>query len=347
MRKYFSITVSILGLILAGFLSTLAQVNPSLTEPDVKIPISVISEDDTSSYGKLLANRLQQAVSKTGMSEYQSYNFVLFPKVNILSQDLTSSAPTLTVVNLEVTLIVANGYRNKSIIFNSETFSLKGVGQSQERAMLEAIRSFRSSDPRLQEFIIKSRETIVRYFAANCESIISEAQQMGNEALLAVGQYPDGSKSTPAENQFAQAIALLHNIRSANYSCYQSSIEKINQILKKYDEFACLLYLGRAKNHWAARELKETVSYLNRIPPSQSCRADVDALLKQMDNYQETITNEKLLQELRVLREREKAGKEMLDYVMASQKNESPSVRDARKQETIINVLGPPVPTKN
>ncbi len=347
MKKYFLTTVSILGLILTSVLSTLAQENSASPEPDVKIPISVVSNESETSYGKLLESRLQQAVSKTGMSEYQSFNFVLYPKINILSQDLTASAPTLTVINLEMTLIVANGYRNKSIIFNSETFSLKGVGQSEERAMLEAIRSFRANDPRLQAFIIKSRETIVRYFAANCESIISEAQQMGNEALLAVGQNSDGSKATPAENQFAQAIGLSHNIRSANYSCYQASIEKINQILKKYDEFACLLYLGRAKNHWAARELKETVNYLNRIPPSQSCRADVDALLKQMDNYQETITNEKLLQEIRVLREREKAGKEMLDYVMAGQKYENESVRDARKQETIVNVLGPPVPAKN
>ncbi|GHB88909.1 hypothetical protein [Persicitalea jodogahamensis] len=321
-----------------------AQQTPVTQEQDVKIPISVVSGNDTTSFGRLLATRLQQAVSKTGMSEYESYNFVLFPKINILSQDLTSSAPTLTVVNLEMTLIVANGYQSKSIIFNSETFSLKGVGKSQERAMLEAARSLRADNPRLQAFIDKSRQAIVRYFAANCEAIISEAQLMGRQALLAINKGPINDKAITAETQFSWAIGLLYNIRSANYSCYQSSIEKINQILNQYDDFSCQLYLGRARNHWAAREVDKTVAYLNKIPPSQKCRAGVDELLRQMDGYQERMTDKDLKEEVRVLREREKAGKDMLELVMDGQKKETSDMRDARRQETIINVLGPPTP---
>ena len=309
-------------------------------EQDVKIPISVLPVDDTTGFGKLMATRLQQAVSKTGMSEYESYNFVLYPKINILSHDLTSTAPTMAVINLELTLIVANGYQDKSIIFNSETFSLKGVGKSEERAMIEAARSLRSDDTKLQMFILKSRQAIVRYFAANCEAIIGEAQLMGKQASLAVGRDP--VKSNTAENQFARAVSLLYNIRSANYSCYQSSIEKINQILEDYDQFACQLYLGRAKNHWAARQIEQTVFYLNKIPPSQKCRSEVDDLLRQMDGYQERATDKDLKQEIQVLREREKASKDMLETVMEGQKRETQAMKDARKQETIINVLGPP-----
>ena len=345
MKKY---ALSI-GLLLMGLLPAMlpARAQDATQEQDVKIPISVISGDDTTSYGKLLLTRLQQAVSKTGMSEYESYNFVMFPKINVLSRDLTSSAPTLTVVNIEMTLVVANGYQSKSIIFNSETFSLKGVGRSDERAMLEAVRSLRADDPRLQGFINKSRQTIVRYFAANCEAIISEAELMGKQALLNINKGPISDKAITAEMQFSRAISLLYNIRSANYSCYQSSIEKINQILDEYDAFSCRLYLGRAKNHWAAREIDMTVSYLNKIPPSQKCRAEVDELLRQMDGYQEQTTNQELKQEVRMLREREKASKDMLETVMLGQKRETADLRDARRQETIINVLGPPAPANN
>ena len=318
----------------------LAQTPPisPTTEQDVKIPISVLPIDDTTSFGKLLATRLQQAVSKTGMSEYESYNFVLYPKFNILSHDLTTTAPTMNIVNMELTLIVANGYQDKSIIFNSETFNIKGVGKSEERAMIEAARSLRADDTRLQMFIQKSRQAIVRYFAANCEAIISEAQLMGRQASLATG------RGNTAENQFTRAVSLLYNIRSANYSCYQASIEKINQILDDYDQFACRLYLGKAKNHWAARQIDQVVAYLNKIPPSQKCRDEVNELLRQMDSYQETATNQDLKHEIQVLREREKASKDMLETIMEGQKKETQSMKDARKQETIINVLGPPTP---
>ncbi|MBC8155547.1 MAG: hypothetical protein H7Z72_21885 [Bacteroidetes bacterium] len=310
---------------------------------DVKIPISVLPVNDTTAHGKLMVTRLQQAVSKTGISEYESYNFVLYPKINVLSHELTTSAPTMTVVNLEVTLIVANGYRSKSIIFGSETFSLKGIGRSEEKAMLEAARSLRPDDTRLQKFIIDSRQSIVNYFAANCESILSEAELMAREASLAVAREQITDKAITAEIQFSRAINLLYNIRSANYNCYKTSISKVNQILNKYDEFSCALYLGRAKNHWAARQIDQTVSYLNKIPPSKQCRAEVDKLLAQMDSYQETTTNQELKQEIRVLRERERASRDMLETIMDGQKRETQTLRDARRQETIINVLGPPV----
>jgi uncharacterized protein YktA (UPF0223 family) len=307
-------------------------------EQDVKIPISVLPVDDTTGFGKLLASRLQQAVSKTGMSEYDSYNFVLYPKVNVIGHDLTPTAPTMSVINVELTLIVANGYQDKSIIFNSETFSLKGVGKSEERAMIEVARSLRADNPKLQMFIQKSRQSIVRYFAANCSAIISEAQLMGKQASLATG---GGSRNT-AENQFTRAISLLYNIRSANYSCYQASIKEITQILEDYDQFACQLYLGKARNHWAAREIPQVVSYLNKIPPSPKCRSDVNELLRQMDSYQETATNKELKQEIQLLREREKASRDMLETIMDGQKKETQAMKDARKQETIIRVLGPP-----
>ncbi|MFN8348855.1 MAG: hypothetical protein U0X91_27900 [Spirosomataceae bacterium] len=330
----------------SAFLSTILFFSAGAQDPsqeqDVKIPISVLPVDDTTSFGKLLVTRLQQAVSKTGMSEYESYNFVLYPKINVLSHDLTATAPTLTVINLEMTLIVANGYQSKSIIFNSETFSLKGVGKSEERAMMEAARSLRPDDAKLQAFIQKSRQTIVRYFAVNCEAIIGEAELMGREAMLSINRGPINDKAITAENQFSRAISLLYNIRSANYSCYQSSIEKINQILNRYDEFSCQLYLGRAKNHWAARQVDIAVAYLNKIPPSQTCRAEVNELLRQMDSYQERATDKDLKQEIQVLREREKAGRDMLETVMEGQKRETQAMKDTRRQETIINVLGPP-----
>ncbi|MCF0070812.1 hypothetical protein LZD49_10040 [Dyadobacter sp. CY261] len=307
-------------------------------DQDVKIPISVISSD-TSSFGRLLLSRLQQAVSKTGMSEYDSYNFVMFPRVNVLSHEVTASAPSLTVVNLEVTLIVANGYMSKSIIFNTETFSIKGVGKSYEKALLEAARSLRSDNPKLQELIGNSRATITRYFAANCESIIGEAELMSKQALLAINKNEISDKAVTAENQFTRAIYLLYNIRSANYGCYKTSIAKINQILAKYDEFSCRLYLGRARNHWAARQLKETISYLNKIPPSESCRTEVDALLRQIDGYQEKLTGQDYKHELELLRMREKASKDMLEIVVEGQKKETQAVRESRRQETVVNLM--------
>lgn len=348
MKITFSIVRLVLGMALAFSFSANAQ------EQDVKIPISVlppVADLDSVAHLKLMVTRLQQAVSRTGVSEYASYNFVLYPKINVVGLELTSGAPTLTVVNLEVTLNIANGYQrqgSKNIIFGSETFSLKGVGKSEDRAMLEAVRSLRADDPRLQQFIQTSRQVIVRYFAANCESIIDEAQTLTRAASLAVADVsrPINSKSNAAENQFSHAINLLYNIRSANYSCYKASLSKINQIFDAYDDFSCRLYLARAKNHWAARDINETICYLNKIPPSDKCRTEVDALLRQMDSYQETSSETALKQEIRLLREREAASKDMLETIMAGQKRETASMRDTRKQETIINVLGPPAPAK-
>ncbi len=337
---------SFLMLVMLVASMTPAFITPALAQdPDLKIPISVLSRD-TTNYGKLLATRLQQAVSRTGMSEYDSYNFVLFPRINVISRDLTSGAPTLHVVDLELTLSVANGYNNKSIIFSTQTFPLKGIGPSEERAMIDAIRKLSADKPELQKFINDSRFTILKYFGSNCKSIINDAELMAKSASLAVANGMSKDKSITAETQFSQAINLLYNIRSANQTCYEESLGRINKILDQYDDFSCRLYVGLAKNYWAAREVDMTIAYLNKIPPSNKCKTDVDALLLQMNAYQKTQSDQALQQQIQMLRERERASKDILDVVIAGQKRETQTMREARR-ETVINVLAPPAPQGN
>lgn len=265
-------------------------------EDGMNLPLSVVVPSDTSDSIEeskdYLRTKLQQFVSEASVSEVaEDYSFLLFPRIDIIGQELTATTVPMYVLNLELTFFVANARPNnaqgvKSIIFNSKSFILKGVGRSKEKATLNAFQNLNKQKKEIQDFCKESRMKIFLYFKNNCDAMIDEAEMLAKEANLSVNNSGDiGSKAGSAEAKFASGINILKNLRIANTECFSSKTEKVDQILSLYDDFACNYYFSLARNQWAKRDLNKTIEYLDKIPPSKKCKAEMDVFLAQIEKY--------------------------------------------------------------
>jgi hypothetical protein len=254
----------------------------------------------------LLDNRLTQATTINGVGELMNsddYSFILYPDIVNITKDITPTAPVLYVYNIEVNLYVINGTLGengkaaRAIVFASKTISLKGVGDSETKAYMNAFKKLNSKDPSLQSFIQDARKKIFKYFSENCDVIMFEAEQLAREASLSINNDKSQKKDAIAEMKFAQGLNLLKNIRVANTACYKKNMSKMDNILDKYDQFACNYYLSMAKNAWYInRGFAETKAYLDKIPPSMKCRTEVESLLKTIQA--ERVTDESFRKEI-------------------------------------------------
>ncbi|AWV97694.1 hypothetical protein DJ013_05745 [Arcticibacterium luteifluviistationis] len=262
----------------------------------MNLPISVVVPtevgDEIPSGKEYLRTKLQQFIAEESIGEFaEDYSFLLFPKINILNQEVTGGGTNLIVVDLDVTLFVANARPNnaqgiKSIIFNAKTFRFKGAGRSKEKAFTNAFQNVNKQKKELQAFIKESRLKIFIYFKENCDAMIQEAEMLAKEANLSLNNAQDPeSKAYGAEAKFASGINILKNLRIANTECFDSKTDKVDQILNMYDDFACSNYLSLARNQWAKRDLNRTIEYLDKIPPSKKCKQEMEEFLAQIESY--------------------------------------------------------------
>ncbi|MCA0364042.1 MAG: hypothetical protein LCH67_08360 [Bacteroidetes bacterium] len=262
----------------------------------LNLPISVIvpidKNEETTESKDYLKSKLQQFIAEESVAEVaEDYSFILFPKINIMNQEMITGISNTIIIELEMTCFVTNARPNnvqgiKSVIFNSKTFNLRGAGASKEKAYTNAFQNLSKIKPEIKNFIKESRMKIFLYFKENCESMIKEAEMLAKEANLSVNNSGDvGSKAGSAEAKFASGINILKNLRIANTECYESKTDKVDQILSMYDDFACNYYFSLARNQWAKRDLNKTIEYLDKIPPSRKCKTEMNEFLAQIEKY--------------------------------------------------------------
>ena len=85
------------------------------------------------------------------------------------TKDVISSAPTQIAYTLNINLHIGDGEIGTKYI--SETFRVKGVGSTEEKALLAAIRNLQSSNHKISTFVQKGKERIISYYEHNKENI--------------------------------------------------------------------------------------------------------------------------------------------------------------------------------
>ena len=84
-------------------------------------------EELNESSRKFLANKLNQIVSKNGVKgSFYKQRFIITTNVNVISKDLTASAPPMHAYNLEVSFFIGDG--TNGTLFSSTSMNYKGVG---------------------------------------------------------------------------------------------------------------------------------------------------------------------------------------------------------------------------
>lgn len=211
----------------------------------------------------LLSNKLSQIVTQYGLSGIPNKErFIITANVNVLTKDITPTAPVMHAYTLQVTFFIGDGMEGTK--FASHSVTIKGADEDQNRAYVSALRNIKTNDPKFQTFIEEGKKRIVEYYNAKCDFIIKEAQTL------------------EAKQEYQQAIYKLTSVPQVCKECYDKCQALVGPIYKKYIDFKCRKDINEATNIWSTNQdysgAERASQILNKIDPNSSCYKDALAL---------------------------------------------------------------------
>jgi hypothetical protein len=241
---------------------TIAEYNLS-----IKLTPFIPDYPDLGSEGKqLLATRLNTAVSKIGYGgDGANPRFIIGPSINILSKNVTSTAPTKYANTYEVSLMVCDV--SSETIFETYTFEVKGVGDSPAKAFINGFRDFKFDNDDFYKFLIKSQEKIMAYYEQNCEMFMKEAEAQSKM------------------RNFDAAFNVINNIPPEAKSCYAKIATKRAEYFQQSLNANCQDVLasmkaemGKANDATAAGFNEPAMTYYQMIDRQSSCFKEAESV---------------------------------------------------------------------
>jgi hypothetical protein len=131
------------------------------------IPENVL--ENTPSARKLFITKLGQITSRNGLGGSNSNpenRFIISGDLNILTKDVLPTAPPKYAVTIETNIAVGDGI--DGIAFSSDFIEFKGIGESEDKAFLSAIRKINPRNKQIQELLENGKKKIKSIYYLFC-----------------------------------------------------------------------------------------------------------------------------------------------------------------------------------
>lgn len=253
------------------FSGAFAQSDESMTNDAARITLAAYVPQQIDKMpdaaGSILANKLSQIVTQNGMGgAANNERFIITANIDVISKDLTPTAPSMTALVLEVTLYIGDGIAGTK--FSSTAISVKGVGENETKAYITALKGINPKGLTIQDFVANGKSKIIAYYNSKCDFILKEAQTLAGQ------------------NKFDEAIFTLVGVPEVCKSCYDKCMDAIAPLYKKQIDNDCKVKLAQATNHWSASQTiegaYEAAELLSTIDPAAACFGEVKALSKKI-----------------------------------------------------------------
>lgn len=225
----------------------------------------------------ILENKLSQIVLENGLSAYAGtqQRFIITPKISVINKDVVSGAPIKISYNLSIAISVGDGLTGTK--YGQTTLEVKGVGNSETKAYISAIKNIQPKQKDLQDLMSKSKQQILAFYDKGCDEILQQA------------------KMYEGQEQFDLAVATLMTVPETS-SCHNKATDQANTIYQKKKDYDCSVLLTKAKSAWVSSQdeqgAREASSYLGKISPSSKCADEINSLIETI-NTQMKAENEK------------------------------------------------------
>ncbi len=172
--------------------------------------VSSTVEGFTDNEKNIFENRLSSILSQNNMlSKIGDSRFVLIGKFDTESKDVLGTVPTKIAYRLNVTLAVGDGFDGTR--YAVESLSLKGVGNTEEKAVLNAIKNISGNNEKIANLMKTGRQRIIDYYNINFKNIIAKARQLANndkfdEAMYTLVGFPEECEG------YQQSLDLINDI---------------------------------------------------------------------------------------------------------------------------------------
>tara|TARA_B110000977_G_C10999357_1_gene463182 strand:- start:391 stop:1347 length:957 start_codon:yes stop_codon:yes gene_type:complete len=246
-----------------------------------------------------------QIVSKNGMAS-SGNRFIMYPHVNILSKDITPTAPPMHQLTLDLTVYIADNITQN--IFSSASIELTGIAKNETKAYISALKKLNYKREEVKDFIQDGKDKVVEYYNSKCDFILKDAESLAgrkeyDEAIYTLMSIPDickdcymkgqeiavsifkqkqenecmkniaDAKSAKAQDDYTLAARYLSSILP-DLKCYAEA----QVLLKEIEDHKCAIALGKAKGAWASQNAKEAAKWLSEVPTDSNCSSEALAL---------------------------------------------------------------------
>lgn len=253
--------------ILAAFM-TASMLMAQTSAP--KLPLRVYVEDlpqpFPTSAKVQMEGKINQMLTANGYASFNTYSdFFITVIANPVSKDVLPGAPTQIMQTLEFTFYICD--LNRQMIFSTYTTSAKGVGETEAKSYLDAMKRVRINAPEVATFLNNGRKKIIEYYNTEAKNIFSKA------------------RSLALQHQYDEAFFQLCTFPTES-SAYQESLSVGNEIYMSYINYQAVQNLQKAKAVWAAEQNSQGAylagEYLSLILPEADCYDEAEVLFKEI-----------------------------------------------------------------
>lgn len=229
-----------------------------------RVALTPIVLDDNIPAGahKQLENKMTQIAAKSGCAATANSRFIITCSADVLTKDITPSAPPMHAYTVALNFYVGDGVEGR--LFSSYTIECKGVGQTPDKAYINALKNVRVNDPGFKAMVDKGKKEIIAYYNTYCDIIISDAQNMVER------------------HEYSAAIDVLTGVPMVCEECYRRAQDESVVAYKAWRDEVCQMALNKAQAAWATRDAKAAAEALNYVPTDGACVKDADKLKKEI-----------------------------------------------------------------
>jgi hypothetical protein len=183
---------------------------------------------------------------------------------NVVTTDkhILPVAPTKYMYTMDVTLYIGDGFEGKQ--FSSYNSTVTGVGDTETKAYMTALRNIKTGDGNFQRFITQGKNRIIDYFNSQCDIYLKQA---------AVSAGTD---------DYDRALHTLMSVPDVCAECWNKAMDMALPIYQKQIDFECRSILLEATGVWNAGQSWDAAERAGRIlssvNPNAACFGDVMTL---------------------------------------------------------------------
>lgn len=211
---------------------------------------------------RLLETKMLNLMTTTGVSSMQNGNFIMYPVVNVLNNELIEGGMR-NMVRVEIELSMYISQYSTQTSYGSFSKTLKGSGKNLSDAVRDAFAKIQSSDKGFADFMAQSKDKIIRYYTGNQKAILAKA------------------KALASSKQYEEAIALLYTYPSAIEGSSVMLAEAVN-VYKQYQDAICSQWIQKAQGAIALQDYMNAIELLSQIDSESRCRKEAISLIDQV-----------------------------------------------------------------
>jgi len=212
---------------------------------------------------QLLLSKMQQIAVQNGMGGSGSNpRFFMVPMVNVLTKEITPTAPPMHALTLEVVFYIVDA--SSQTIFSQTSITVKAVGANEDKAYIAGLKNLNVKAGQFKGFVETGKAKIIEYYNSQCDVIMK------------------GASALAGQKKYEEALFNLLSVPDVCRECFDKCMDLSVEIYKQYANYKCTEYMAGAKAAWAAMNADKAAEFLGKITPDMECYPQAVELTEQI-----------------------------------------------------------------